>query len=171
MSIIGCAKKEEKKVVVLPPQIPMVEPEVYVPEQYEYKSFTKPDPFVPLIVSEKEQVKGEVKPLNLSQIDIVNLELSGIIWDKKESMALLHDGNKFGYILKRGRLLGDNFKPIRGITGRIIGHERVFLHQGNAEVNFFIGKPKKTKIKKPGILVQKEFEEIEKLEQGEEGNF
>ncbi|MEW6096659.1 MAG: hypothetical protein AB1567_09060 [bacterium] len=159
-SVIGCARKEEKKVVILPPKIPVTEPEMYVPERYEYKSLRNRDPFVALIVSEKKPAEG-VKAVDLSQINIINLELAGIIWDKKESVAILHDGNNFGYILEKGRLLADNFKPIKGITGRIIGNERVFLEQGKTEVNFFVGKPKKTEIKGAGIVAQKEVEEVE----------
>jgi Tfp pilus assembly protein PilP len=155
--IIGCAKKEEKKVVILPPKIPIAKPEMYVPERYEYKSFRKRDPFVPLVVSEKKPAAG-VEAQDLSQINIADLELSGIIWDEKESMAILHDGNNFGYILKGGRLLADNFKPIKGIRGKIIGNKRIFLQQGKTNVDFFIGKPKITRIKGAQMLAQKEIE-------------
>ncbi|MEW6619247.1 MAG: hypothetical protein AB1422_07920 [bacterium] len=157
--IIGCAKKEEKKVVVLPPQIPIAKPEMYIPEKYEYKSALTRDPFVPLIVSEVKPVAGD-KGLKLSEINILNLELSGIIWDKKEIMALFHDGNHFGYILKKGNLYADNYRPIAGIWGKFIKNREVFLQQGKTEVNFFIGKPKITKIKGAAIGAQQEMEEI-----------
>lgn len=164
--IIGCAKKEEKKMIVLPPQVAVATPELYVPETYEYKSLRMRDPFVPLIASEKKTI-GMDKSQNLLEIDITNLELTGIVWDKKESMAILHDGNKFGYILKRGRLYADNFKPIKGIYGKILGDKTIFLAQGKTEVNFCLGKSKITNIKgteiaKEEILPQKEVEEFEK---------
>ncbi len=160
--ITGCAKKEEKKIVVLPPQIPIEKPEMYLPEKYEYKSLNKRDPFIALVVSEKKVTEGG-KEL-LSQINIFELEMTGIVWDKKESMAIFHDGNNFGYILKKGRLLADNFKPIEGIRGEITRNNRVFLQQGKSEVTFFIGKPKITKIQGAQILAQKEVEEREELD-------
>lgn len=166
-NIIGCGKREEKKVYVLPPQIPMEKPELYVPEQYEYKSVVNRDPFEPLIVSDaKTRGKEGVRGVDISEIDIANLELSGIVWDRKESMAILHDGNKFGYILKRGRLLADNFRPITGISGKILGNKNVFLQQGKTEVNFFLEKPKMTKIKGADVaaLSQKEIE-IEEIQE------
>lgn len=165
-SIIGCAKKEEPKIVVLPPQISMEKPEMYVPEKYEYKSAGIRDPFEPLISSEQKAPGEKVaKGTQISEIDIVNLELSGIIWDAKESMAVLHDGNKFGYILKRGQLFADNFKPIKGISGKILGHENVFLQQGKTEINFYLEKPKMTKIKGTGVVAQQKIEEVESKEE------
>lgn len=163
--MIGCAKKEAPKRLVLPPQIPIAKPEMYVPERYEYKSSRERDPFVSLIVEQAKPVAG-VSGTDMSQISIADLELSGIIWDKKEAMAILHDGNKFGYILKKGRLFADNFKPIKGIEGKIIGNKLVFLQQGKTKVNFSIDKPKKTTIEGTGIVAQKEkeFEEEEEEE-------
>lgn len=153
--ITGCAKKGEKKVVILPPKIPIEKPEIYVPERYEYKSFKSRDPFIPLVVSsEKKPAVAGVKAVNLSQINISDLELSGIIWDKKESMAILHDGNKFGYILKGGRLFADNFKPIKDITGKIIGNKEVFLQQGKTNINFSLTKPKITRIEGVQMVAQ-----------------
>jgi len=159
---LGCAKKEEKKIVVLPPQIPAGKPELYVPETYEYKSLRIRDPFIPLVASEKKPVEMD-RSKSLLEIDIATLELDGLVWDKKESMAILHDGNKFGYVLKRGQLFADNFKPIKGISGKILGDKSVFLQQGKTEINFFLGKPKITKIKGTEIeggeiLTQKEVE-------------
>jgi len=164
-NILCCAKKEEKKIVVLPPQIPLATPELYVPETYEYKSLKMRDPFVPLVASEKKPVVMD-KSKSLLEIDIATLELAGLVWDKKESMAILHDGNKFGYVLKRDQLFADNFKPIKGIRGKILGDKSVFLEQGKTEVNFLLGKPKITKIKGTEIggveiLTQKEIEEVE----------
>lgn len=164
---IGCAKKEERKKLILPPQIPIEKPEMYLPERYEYKSLASRDPFIALVVSEKKPTEGG-KGTNLSEINISDLEITGIVWDKKESMAILHDGNHFGYILKKGKLLADNFKPIAGINGEIIGNNRVFLQQGKSEVNFFIGKPKITKIQGAEMSTQKEFEGIEELDKNKE---
>ncbi|MDI6734770.1 MAG: hypothetical protein QME42_01030 [bacterium] len=165
--IPGCAKKEEKKIVILPPQIPIEKPEMYLPEKYEYKSLNERDPFIALVVSEKKSSEGGKGPA-LSEINIFELEMTGIVWDKKESMAIFHDGNHFGYILKKGSLLADNFKPIKGIRGEIIGNNRAFLQQGKAAVNFFMGKPKITKIQGAEIFVQKEFEEMEELDKNKE---
>ncbi|MFH1564217.1 MAG: hypothetical protein ABIF11_12510 [Nitrospirota bacterium] len=167
MFFIGCAKKEEKKIVILPPKIPIEQPEMYLPEKYEYKSLVLRDPFIALVVSEKKSTEGG-KGVELSEINILDLEMTGIVWDRKESMAIFHDGNRFGYILKKGRLFADNFKPIKGIQGTIIGNNRGFLQQGKSEVNFFMGKPKITKIKGAEISDQKQSEEIEELDKNKE---
>lgn len=162
-SIIGCAPKEEPVKPISPPQIPITQPEIYVPEQYEYKSFRQRDPFVPLVTAERRDVpQQQIDTKDPSQIDITNLELSGIIWDKRESMAVFRDQRGFGYILSKGRLLGDNFEPIKGIRGRIVENRRVFLYQGDTEVNFLLGKPKTVKIERIGVLVPPQEEEPEK---------
>lgn len=165
-NIIACAKKEEKKIVILPPQISIAKPELYVPETYEYKSLRMRDPFVPLITSEKKTVEKD-KSLSLLEIDITALELTGIVWDKRESMAILHDGNKFGYILKKERLYADNYKPIKGIYGKILGDKTIFLEQGKREVNFCLGKPKITKIKGTQIAEAQEVFPLKEVEDWE----
>lgn len=133
---ISCAKKEEKKVVVLPPKIPIEEPVKPEPPVYRYTSFQLRDPFLPLVVTAP---KGEVRPagkVDLTAIEITALNLSGLIWDRSESLAMFHDGNNFGYIFKHGNLLADNGKVIKGISGCIKSNNLVVLTQDKTTVTF-----------------------------------
>lgn len=135
--IVGCARKEEKKMVVLPSEIPTEEVVKPEPPAYGYTSSQQRDPFLPLVSETPIDIKPtEDKKASLGDIEITTLNLSGITWDRRESLAMLHDGNRFGYILKKGNLLSDNGKVIKGIKGSISNNNIVVLIQGENTVTF-----------------------------------
>lgn len=136
--IVGCARKEEKKMVVLPSEIPSEEVVKPEPPAYGYTSFQQRDPFIPLVSETPitDDKPTENKKADLGDIEIIALNLSGIMWDRKESLAMLHDGNNFGYILKKGNLLSDNGQVIKGIKGSILNNNIVILIQGENTVTF-----------------------------------
>lgn len=166
--IVGCGKKEEKKMMVLPSDIPTEEVVKPEPPAYGYTSSQQRDPFLPLVSETPIDTKPtEDKKASLGDIEITTLNLSGITWDKKESLAMLHDGNNFGYILKKGNLLSDNGKVIKGIKGSISNNNIVVLIQGENTVTFnheTKGKQIDTKIKegRQNYIPNQEIMEIEK---------
>lgn len=104
---------------------------------YIYQSGNRRDPFKPLI--SQRAVSREVE--TLGEVDIILLNLSGLIWDEGEVLALLHDGGNFGYILKEGRLLGANYQAVEGVYGKVKA-DGVYLTQGETEVKLSLGEEK-----------------------------
>lgn len=100
---------EQKKPSVQPlPQTPkketakIPEPEAKIPT-FSYDASNLRDPFAPLIVK-KEQKKGESA---LESYDIEEIKLSGIVHDKKGSMALLYAPDGRFYIVRQNDRIGD----------------------------------------------------------------
>ncbi|MDI6703130.1 MAG: hypothetical protein QME40_00370 [bacterium] len=150
--ICGCGKKEE---VSYPDRVTKPEDERFVLEEtfrkerpepplYVYRSFKRRDPFVPLIQKEEEKREREsiltITNEEIFEVNIRELTLSGIIWDRGGALALLSSIGGFGYILKNGRLLGENDKPVEGVFGQIIGDNCVILSQGNKKITLYLGK-------------------------------
>lgn len=127
-----------------PPQLP--------PEPtYRYRAGGRRDPFRalvseeiepvekerPIFVAKREKVPKEVKGVGIFDLD--SLRLSGLIWDREEALALLHDKEGNPYILKRGRLLDPNSKPIEGVFGRI-REDGVYLKGWGKDVRLTLGR-------------------------------
>jgi len=74
----------------------------------------------------------------VSRMDIEVLRLTGVISHPRRSLALFttQTGPKFGYLLKDGKLYGENHKLIGGVTGEIVSRERVILKQGDKRLVF-----------------------------------
>jgi type IV pilus assembly protein PilP len=84
---------------------------------YAYNPQGRPDPFLPLILPQegKEEKKG------LKGLAVSELKLSGIVWDKKEYVALVEAPDGLGYVLKVNDLIGSSAR-----VARIAPHSVVF---------------------------------------------
>ncbi|MFH1860134.1 MAG: hypothetical protein ABH870_03855 [bacterium] len=123
----GCAKQKPKEVAMLPPQI-SPEPLKGKPiiPQYLYQNIHSRDPFVPLIV-DGGQVVREQKG-SVPDVDITELILVGIVWDKKDTIALVRGPGGNTFILRYGILFYGDY-PIRGVQGKILNQKHVSLTQ------------------------------------------
>ncbi len=95
----------------------------------------------PLTVYEEKNRRNPFEPytnnIDLSSVDINNLELTGYVAGEEGNEAIFRDKTKPGsvYLLRKGRLLDNHNWKIKGVTG-IIDHKDVILTQGNKEINF-----------------------------------
>jgi len=70
---------------------------------YAYDPRGRRDPFAPLAtLQEREERKKGLKGLQVS-----DLRLSGIVWDKREYVALVEAPDRLGYVLKVNDLIGN----------------------------------------------------------------
>ncbi len=74
----------------------------------------------------------------MNRTDIAVLRLTGVIYHPQRSLALFttQSGPKFGYLLKNGRLYGENNQSVAGITGEILNRNEVELKQGDDRIVF-----------------------------------
>ncbi|MEK7273663.1 MAG: hypothetical protein AAB110_00255 [Candidatus Desantisbacteria bacterium] len=123
----GCTMQKPKEVVVLPPQIssePLKEKPI-IP-QYIYQNTYSRDPFMPLIVDSGEVIheqKGKIPA-----VDVTELVLVGIVWDKKDTIALVRGPGGYTFILRYGILFYGDY-PIHGVRGKILNQKCVSLSQ------------------------------------------
>lgn len=106
---------------------------------YIYDATGKPDPFIPLIaeteptkVTMPQQVAKPITPLQ--RYNLNDLKLVAVISKQGEASALLEDSAGFGYIVKRGMLVGKNEGVIKKIIDNgIIVEERIYNAMGDLE--------------------------------------
>jgi hypothetical protein len=78
-------------------------------ETYTYRSLGRRDPFRSL-VSKKGEGSGET---DVSTLDASNVTLTGIIWGSAGKLALVHDTQGVGYVLKAGdKIIGGSVYAI-----------------------------------------------------------
>lgn len=78
-------------------------------ETYAYRSMGRRDPFRAL-VSKKGEGSGET---DVSTLDASNVTLTGIIWGAAGKLALVHDTQGVGYVLKAGdKIIGGSVYAI-----------------------------------------------------------
>ncbi|MFH1096292.1 MAG: hypothetical protein V1749_02170 [Candidatus Desantisbacteria bacterium] len=126
--VCGCARQKPKEVAVLPVQV-LPEPlkEKPVTPQYIYQNIHSRDPFIPLI-AESGQADQVQKGSSIPAVDITELTLIGVVWDKKDSIALARGPGGYTLILRYGMLFyGDS--PIKGVQGKIINNKCILLSQ------------------------------------------
>lgn len=117
----SCKKKEEVKSPEPPPkpQLPIeVPPPKY--ETYQYLDMGRRDPFVSLI-EEGVSKKGELEVVIEEKEEKTGLEgwaLSGLIWDKKEKMAVVK-GQEGSYLFAYGTLSDRNGEPVPDVKAKI----------------------------------------------------
>jgi hypothetical protein len=92
------------------PQTKAAEPDtLFRKETYTYRSLGRRDPFRSL-VSKKGEGTGET---DVSTLDASNVLLTGIIWGANGRLALVHDTQGVGYVLKPGdKIIGGNVYAI-----------------------------------------------------------
>jgi len=123
----GCGRQKPKEVAMLPPQI-LPEPlkEKPIIPQYLYQNVHSRDPFMPLIVEGGQAVQDQKS--RIPDVDITELILIGIVWDKKDTIALVRGPGGNTFILRYGILFFGDY-PIRGVQGKILNQKLVFLTQ------------------------------------------
>jgi len=111
------------------------EPEGFsLPEIFEYPATGGRDPFSPLIIKKKEEVKQKPKPLPkpekkkpLPVITRSEYKLVGIVWYEKESIALISKKGKT-WVVKEGMVFdGLKVARIEGEKGEVtlIGKDKI----------------------------------------------
>jgi hypothetical protein len=95
-----------------------------------YQAQSRRDPFV--------QPQGGLLRNVMTRLDIEVLKLTGVISHPGRTLALFttQTGPRFGYLLKDGKLFGENHRLIGGVTGQVLGNERVVLKQGNKRIEY-----------------------------------
>lgn len=96
----------------------------------EYRAQGRRDPFV-------QPPAGRLRNI-ATKVEIENLKLTGVIRNSQKAMALFtsRTGPKFGYLLKGGRLFGENHQAIPEIVGEIHGPNEVVLRQRSREMEY-----------------------------------
>jgi len=86
---------------------------------FEYKSEGRRDPFLSLMVIKKSEVKVE-KPLPRGIVITSEYKLIGLVWDKKQILALIQKGKKV-WIVGKGDLIEDlRVSKIREEEGEVL---------------------------------------------------
>lgn len=96
----------------------------------EYRAQGRRDPFV-------QPPAGRLRNIS-TKVEIENLKLTGVIRNSQKAVALFtsRTGPRFGYLLKGGRLFGENHQAIPEIVGEIHGPNEVVLRQRNREMEY-----------------------------------
>jgi Tfp pilus assembly protein PilP len=122
--------EEEEDVVLLE----VIERPRFVTTIFNYRSYGRRDPFRNLAEIREKRMKeeeGEVLERGLG-VKIEELKLVGVIMSGEEGIALLDRGD-VSYILERGRLLGENYRVIEDVVGKV-RDDHVVLFQGGRRV-------------------------------------
>jgi Tfp pilus assembly protein PilP len=80
------------------------------PPEYAYETKNRRDPFRPLIMPKKAEVPGPIRPRSEREALQVNeLKLAGIIWERKGAYALVETPTGKGYVLRVNDRIGEDF--------------------------------------------------------------
>jgi type IV pilus assembly protein PilP len=86
------------------------------PAEYSYNPGGRPDPFVPLVLPQQVAEKGKK---GLENLQVSELKLTGIVWDKKGYVALVEAPDGLGYVLKVHDLIGNAARVTRITTDSV----------------------------------------------------
>lgn len=78
--------------------------------EYSYNPGGRPDPFAPLVVPGADEGKGKK---GLKALQVSELKLTGIVWDKRQYVALVEAPDGLGYVLKVNDLIGNAARVAR----------------------------------------------------------
>jgi type IV pilus assembly protein PilP len=101
------------------PGAPAVAPEKTPPAQtpeYSYNPGGRPDPFTPLLLPQQAAEKGKK---GLQSLQVSELKLTGIVWDKRGYVALVEGPDGLGYVLKIHDLIGNAARLTRITTNSV----------------------------------------------------
>jgi len=122
--------KKEGESSALPPKVS--EPA----EPPRYFSAGKRDPFRPLASKAKGAAARPRENLSpLERFELGQLKLVGIVWDIKESRAMVEDGLGLGYIVKVSTSIGPNEGKVKAIKPREIVIEETYTDFFGARKN------------------------------------
>lgn len=80
------------------------------PPAYAYETKGRRDPFRPLILPKKVEARTQTRPKSEREaLQVSELKLSGIIWDRAGAYALVELPNGKGYILRVNDRIGEDF--------------------------------------------------------------
>ena len=128
--------KKEGESSALPPKVS--EPA----EPPRYFSAGKRDPFRPLASKAKGAAARPRENLSpLERFELGQLKLVGIVWDIKESRAMVEDGLGLGYIVKVGTPIGPNEGKVKAIKPREIVIEETYTDFFGARKSRQVSKP------------------------------
>ena len=128
--------KKEGESSALPPKVS--EPA----EPPRYFSAGKRDPFRPLASKAKGAAARPRENLSpLERFELGQLKLVGIVWDIKESRAMVEDGLGLGYIVKVSTSIGPNEGKVKAIKPREIVIEETYTDFFGARKSRQVSKP------------------------------
>lgn len=87
--------------------------------EYSYDPGGRPDPFAPLVVPQEREEKGKK---GLKSLQVSELKLTGVVWDKRGYVALVEAPDGLGYVLKVHDLVGNTARVAR-ITSNSVTFE------------------------------------------------
>ncbi|MEW6681091.1 MAG: hypothetical protein AB1297_08785, partial [bacterium] len=124
-------KQEEK-----PARPVYVEVEKPKYETYQYFDMGRRDPFVPLkrIGVSKTPSKGETEvvieeEIKIEETGMEGWEISGLIWDKEEKIALIKTQEE-NYLLSKGAIFDRDGNPVSEIKAKLKGDEIILSKKG-----------------------------------------
>ena len=112
-----------------------------VKEPYNYTSVGKPDPFRPLLVDVSAKFKapgGDVRNTSfltpLQRYELDDLKLVAIVVLDSEPTAMLEDPTGYGYVIRKGMLIGPNDGFVERVTpSGLIVKEKFYNSLGEIE--------------------------------------
>ncbi len=128
-------KKARKKKVTAPVSDAVKKP---VKEEYSYSSAGKPDPFRPLLADSSIKIKSPARDTAfltpLQKYELVDLKLVAVVVLDGEPTAMLEDPTGYGYVIRKGVLVGPNDGVVERVTptGLII-KEKIYNSVGEFE--------------------------------------
>lgn len=132
-SLAGCSGKSDDQMdlassVPPPPPAPPDAPAEKKPEppKYYYPLAEYRDPFVPLIGGQAYSGKGGAQ---LTAQSFANLELKGILRDRRGKIAVIASTDGESYVLKSGRIFDQRNHLILGVSGIIKENSVVLVAQ------------------------------------------
>ncbi|HYL80034.1 MAG TPA: pilus assembly protein PilP [Candidatus Acidoferrum sp.] len=103
------ASKPAQQPVAAKPAPPAPAP-APAPAEYAYETKGRRDPFRPLIMPRKAEVKGPSKPKSEREgLQVAELKLAGIVWERSGAYALVETPTGKGYVLRVNDRIGEDF--------------------------------------------------------------
>ena len=136
----SCSKKQEESLDVSAALTPNFSAPVQIekkeePPKYFYPYAQKRDPFVPLIggVQGSPSAKSGSDKRSVERGDVGNLELRGILRDRRGKVAMISSSSGEAYTLRSGRVYDKQNRAVSGVSG-IIKENSVILITQNRTV-------------------------------------
>jgi Tfp pilus assembly protein PilP len=109
---------------------PAPAPKAGAPPPYVYEAKGRRDPFRPLIAPRVAEDKTRPKP-GLAGLNVNELKLAGIVWERRASFALVEAPNGAGYVLRVNDIVGENAR-VTDITPEAVTFEVKDVRPGAA---------------------------------------
>ncbi|OGR87679.1 MAG: hypothetical protein A3A86_04835 [Elusimicrobia bacterium RIFCSPLOWO2_01_FULL_60_11] len=137
--VTGCSRKDEYRSLAelipspkLSAEVPRPDPKMETP-RYSYPYSSKRDPFTPLAGSAAALAGASSGSQGISSGELSNLELKGILRDRKGKVALISASDGEPFVLRSGRVYDRKNRIVSGISG-IIKENSVILISQNRTV-------------------------------------